>query len=117
MGVGVTVDAVVEHGLQKRRLRVGFCAKALPGAGGCRACHCHDHAGKRLTDQAELAAIVQPQGVGLFAAGEHVFYVQHAAGDFQPGQAGACVLTDFEHACAKFRPLGRGAGQRLQAAQ
>ena len=117
MGVGVTVHAVVEHRLQKRRLGVGFRAKPLPGPRTDRPRCGHDHAGQRLADQPEFAAVVQPQRVGLLAAGQHIFYMQHAARDLQPGQPRARILTDFEHTRAEFRPPGRGAGQRLQAAQ
>ena len=43
--------------------------------------------------------------------------MQHAARDLQPGQPHARIITNFEHTRAEFRPPGRGAGQRLQAAQ
>ena len=117
MRVRAAVHAVVQHRLQQRCLGVRLRAQPLPGAGGGRAGHGHHHTGQCLAHQAELAAVVQPQSVGFLAAGQHILHVQHAAGHLQPGQARTGVLADFIHSCAKFRPLGRRAGQRLQAVQ
>ena len=59
-----------------------------------------------------IYALEQAQRVGLLAAGQHIFYMQHAARDLQPGQPRARILTDFEHTRRTRRifptPRGRG---------
>lgn len=118
MGVGVgTIHPVVQHRLQQWGAGVGLGPQALAGAGVCGAGHGHHGAGQALADQTELAAAVQAKGVGLFAARQRIFYVQHAAGYFQPAQAGAGILADFEHPCAEFAPGGGHPGQGLQTMQ
>ena len=118
MGVGVgAIHPVVQHRLQQWSAGVGLGPQALAGAGVGGAGHGHHGAGQALADQPELAAAVQAKGVGLFAARQRIFYVQHAAGYFQPAQAGAGILADFEHPCAEFAPGGGHPGQGLQTMQ
>ena len=117
MGVGCALDTVVQHRLQQRGIGVSLRPKALPGTGGGRPRRSYDHAGVCLADQAEFSAVVQPQRIGLLAAGQHRLDLQHAAGDLEPCQPCARILTDLEHPRAELRPARRGAGQRLQPAQ
>ena len=117
MGVGCALDTVVQHRLQQRGIGVSLRPKALPGAGGGRPCRSYDHTGVCLADQAEFSAVVQPQRIGLLAAGQHRLDLQHAAGDLEPCQPCARVLADLEHPRTELRPARRGAGQRLQPAQ
>ena len=120
-GVGVGVGAVrpvVQHRLQQRCVGVRLGAQPLAGPGGRRTRHRHHHAGVNRAHQPELAAVIQPQGVGLLPVGQHRLHRQLAARDLQPAQPGAgVVLADLEHPGAEFRPDRRHPGQRLQALQ
>ena len=119
VGVGLpAVYPVVQHRFQQRCLGVRLGPQPLAGVGGGGPGHGYHHAGYGGVHQPELAAVVQPQGIGLLTARQYGFDRQCAAGDLQPGQPGpGVVLADLEHPGTQLRPDRRHAGQRLQTVQ
>ena len=62
--------------------------------------------GRHSLTSRNLPPLYRRRGVSLFAARQRIFYVQHAAGYFQPAQAGAGILADFEHRASNSPQAG-----------